>query len=153
MGLIPNGDGKEMAPIFQEFLTTLQQNDGKLLEKDGDKLSAEIWGCLHGLKMVWDAGYKKVLLETDSTNAIELLSMQLDESHHEYSIINEAHQLLSWDWEVKLLYVHRHGNAVADYLAKIGLGGLHGFNVVDCIPNELDSIMRQDAMTVVDSRL
>lgn len=40
---------------------------------EGDCLSAELWGYLHGLKLGWNLSYQNVILESDSADAVDLM--------------------------------------------------------------------------------
>ena len=44
----------------------------------GDALSSELWACLTGLRLSWDMGFRKIILESDSTCVIELLTSNLN---------------------------------------------------------------------------
>ncbi|KAL5840627.1 hypothetical protein ACOSQ4_013235 [Xanthoceras sorbifolium] len=40
----------------------------------GSVLGAELWGIIEGLKLAWSSGCNKVIVETDSLEAVESLS-------------------------------------------------------------------------------
>lgn len=64
---------------------------------EGDSLSAELWGCLHGLKLAWDMGYRQIILEYDATEAVELIQRELNDLHEDHNLIAEIHYLLRRD--------------------------------------------------------
>ncbi|XP_028780528.1 uncharacterized protein LOC114736815 [Neltuma alba] len=97
---------------------------------NGDAFTAELWGCLHGLKVEWDEGHRRVILESDASSVIELLSTEPNEDNADYTLLQEIRSLIDRSWEVRLSYAPRACNAAADHLAKFGLGGLLGFHMV-----------------------
>ena len=103
----------------------------------GDALSSELWACLTGLRLSWDMGFRKIILESDSTCVIELLTSNLNTSHAEYSLHKEIHDIINRDWEIKITFASRDSNGAVDLLAKWGLNVPHGFHFVTSIPNEL----------------
>ena len=53
----------------------------------GSVLEAELWGILEGLKLVWQMGFRKVVVDSDSKSAVELLSKGVPSCHPLFSII------------------------------------------------------------------
>ncbi|CAN1147355.1 Putative ribonuclease H protein At1g65750 [Linum perenne] len=43
---------------------------------------AELWGILIGLRLAWNAGYKKIIVQTDSQVAVQLLTDDSSTNHH-----------------------------------------------------------------------
>ncbi|XP_028773622.1 uncharacterized protein LOC114730681 [Neltuma alba] len=107
----------------------------------GDALTAELQACLHGLKVAWDEGYRNVILESDATSAIELLSEDPNELHDDYVIIREARALLTREWNVKLSYAPRSCNQAADLLAKLGLGAMPGVYILQNPPQQINRVL------------
>ncbi|CAL1413666.1 unnamed protein product [Linum trigynum] len=92
---------------------------------------AELVGIEQGLKLAWDLGVRKVLVQSDSTTAIDLIEAASQHNPH-YRHIVEIRQWLSRDWQVKLEHIFREANHTADYLASLGHSlpvGLHVFDV------------------------
>ncbi|CAN1152639.1 Putative ribonuclease H protein At1g65750 [Linum perenne] len=96
---------------------------------------AEIRGVIEGLKLAWDAGHRKVIIQTDSKAALILLSAEADAAHHPSMEVNQFREPLARDWEVILKHIYREGNHAADYLANLGHQlsiGLHLIPTSDC---------------------
>ncbi|KAK4278961.1 hypothetical protein QN277_016730 [Acacia crassicarpa] len=96
----------------------------------GDSLSAELWGCLHGLKLVWDMGFRNVILEVDSVEAVDLIKNEANEAHADWSILAVIKGLLGRDWNTELSLIRRWENSAANFLAKASLSIHPGFHVV-----------------------
>ncbi|XP_028794579.1 uncharacterized protein LOC114750199 [Neltuma alba] len=120
-GLIRNRDGE----FLQGFIYRLDE---------GDALTAELWAD----------GHRQVILESDATNAIELLNLELDESHADFNVLKEVRVLLNRGWSVRIEYVNREANKAADYLAKAGLDALRGFHFISIAPLGLVPILDSD---------
>ena len=67
--------------------------------KERDVALAELWAILMGLKMAWTTGCKKVILESDSKEAIDLLLKDPDEAHRDFEVIKQAQLLYNSEWE------------------------------------------------------
>ncbi|CAN0906062.1 Putative ribonuclease H protein At1g65750 [Linum grandiflorum] len=81
---------------------------------------AELRGAIFGLRLAWDHGFRKVILQLDSRCAISgLLGDPPDDFRH-LSCILAAKQLLDRDWDVRITHTFREGNRVADALAHYG---------------------------------
>lgn len=87
---------------------------------DGDALSAELWACLQGLKVAWDEGCRRVILDSDSTCAIQMISKGAKEEHIDYALVKEIQATLARDWVVRMEHTDRRHNEAADFLAKRG---------------------------------
>ncbi|CAI0467081.1 unnamed protein product [Linum tenue] len=96
----------------------------------GSITHAELGGIVHGLRMAWEEGSRKVILQTDSTTAINLLK-DADCHNPHYTLIAAIRELLARDWEIELVHVFREGNYVADYLASIGHSLPIGVHLID----------------------
>ncbi|CAL1367079.1 unnamed protein product [Linum trigynum] len=75
---------------------------------------AELEGMVHGLKMAWDEGFRRVVLQTDSQAAIRLIEGAEERTPH-FLAVQSARRLLDRDWQVRLVHVFREGNYAADY--------------------------------------
>ncbi|XP_061367549.1 uncharacterized protein LOC133310604 [Gastrolobium bilobum] len=77
---------------------------------------AKLWGILHGLEVTWNAGYRRVILESDSLTAINVLTKQ-DASVREERLISHIRMWIGKDWEVQVQHTFTEGNMCADWLA------------------------------------
>ena len=129
----------------------LRDSAGKFLKgfihplENGDDLTAEIWACLLGLKIAWSLGIRKVWLESDSSECLDLLLIQGGGSHHrDADVIQEVQRLLNMDWSTKLMLIPRSSNSAADFLAKKGLAVGLGHQEIFQPSTELEAILCQD---------
>ena len=85
-----------------------------------DALRAELWSILHGLKLAWDMGFRRVILETDSQLAIHVISSRnsLDPN---YNLVALIRLQLQMDWNCELTFAWREANGCAHALAQAGL--------------------------------
>ncbi|CAI0393786.1 unnamed protein product [Linum tenue] len=79
--------------------------------------------------MAWDAGARRVEVQSDSRTAIQLIQ-SATETHPHRMMIMTARQLIQRDWEVTITHTFREGNFTADFLASQGHDypiGIHSF--------------------------
>ncbi|KAJ1403544.1 Ribonuclease H superfamily [Sesbania bispinosa] len=76
-----------------------------------------------GFGFLW--GYRKVICESDSLEAVKLVSSHAVSSFHEHALLlAKIHYLLKRDWIVSIIHTYRETNFVADCFAKLGVGQL-----------------------------
>ncbi|CAN1781429.1 Putative ribonuclease H protein At1g65750 [Linum perenne] len=113
----------------------------------------EMHGALEGLRRTWEAGFRKVVLQMDSLNAIALLSAE-DESTHQHGMKTaQFRELCARDWRVEVCHTYREGNHAADYLASIGYDypfESHTILISDC---NLGYFLRYDCMGISEPYL
>ena len=100
----------------------------------GSVLSAELNGALQGLNLVWEIGFKKVWLEMDSVEGLELIQQGFSFTHPCVSLIQQITDLIARSWEVNFSHTCRDSNKVADYLAKMALRERRNFNLFGVPP-------------------
>ncbi|KAL5776524.1 hypothetical protein ACOSP7_009450 [Xanthoceras sorbifolium] len=66
------------------------------------------------------AGFRNVVLESDSTTAVELISKKLSVNHPCFSIVRSCNLLIKGDWRCVVTHVYREANKVADSIASLG---------------------------------
>ncbi|KAL5791917.1 hypothetical protein ACOSP7_000511 [Xanthoceras sorbifolium] len=86
----------------------------------GNVLDAEFWGLLEGLSLTWKAGFRKILVESDSLILVELLGKDDIENHPLFTIISSCKLLLNKDWDCRVKHMFRECNRLANDLASIG---------------------------------
>ncbi|MBA0800156.1 hypothetical protein Gohar_010608 [Gossypium harknessii] len=64
-------------------------------------LEAEILGAYDGLWQAWELRSRKIILETDSMAAVQLLRGQLADKSS-IAIVREVRRLLKMQWEVRI---------------------------------------------------
>ena len=73
---------------------------------------AELWGAYYALDLAWVLGFRKIIIELDSSCAIALIEKT--------SLIRRIQQLLDRAWEVKIQHVYREANRAANFMASRG---------------------------------
>lgn len=103
---------------------------------------AEEWAILLGLRLAWDEGYKKVMVESNSKLLVEkLLDSRQDDNNS--SVFFQIRSMLSSNWEVKLQHVCRSQNTLANAMAKEGIS----FSFVSSVcPHFLRPMYSRDCM-------
>ncbi|KAK0573533.1 hypothetical protein LWI29_009571 [Acer saccharum] len=86
----------------------------------GSALEAEMWGILEGIRIAWKAGYKKLIVETDSTVAVHLIKANSAQNHQLFSIAHACRKYMEKDCSCLIRHGYRESNRVADSLAKLG---------------------------------
>ena len=56
-------------------------------------LEVEMWGILEGLKLAWKAGFRNVMVESDSQSAVLLLKSDIPPYHPLYNLIHACKTL------------------------------------------------------------
>lgn len=82
---------------------------------------AEIQGIRKNLLWCKEEEQQKVEIDSDSAEAVNLLSRESTNGHPYYETISERKNLLLEEWVVSLKHVFREAMRLADYLAKSGL--------------------------------
>ncbi|KAJ1409283.1 Ribonuclease H-like superfamily [Sesbania bispinosa] len=91
----------------------------------GSPLLAELLAIKTCLNRAWEANFRRIICQTDSLEAIQLLGNIIGVVPTAVScLLLEVKGLLSRHWDVKLLFVPRDANMVTDYLAKLLNRGL-----------------------------
>ncbi|CAN1178079.1 Putative ribonuclease H protein At1g65750 [Linum perenne] len=113
---------------------------------------AELRGVIEGLHRTWEAGFRSVVAQLDSSAAISILTS--DERLGNQFELEKAHfrELRSRDWNLVIKHTYREGNRAADYLASIGYGyplGSHNVSISDC---RLVYFLRYDCFGITEQR-
>ncbi|KAL2969486.1 hypothetical protein AAZX31_15G084400 [Glycine max] len=81
---------------------------------------AELWGVVHGLKLAWDLGCKKVKVDIDSGHALGLIRHGPVAKDPAFALVSEINELVRKEWLVEFSHVFRESNRAADKLAHLG---------------------------------
>ncbi|KAL4353912.1 hypothetical protein GQ457_06G021000 [Hibiscus cannabinus] len=82
-------------------------------------LVVELWAIREGLHLAWNGGFRHVELETDNAEAARICN-GLSTAMQNSILVSEIQEWLQRCWHVRVRYVDRASNAVADTLAKMG---------------------------------
>ena len=80
--------------------------------------AAEIQAIHNGLQICAHLGLTKIMLYSDSTEAIQLLLVDCDLDHPLYQEVVELRSLIHSTWDLEILHCHREGIQCADFLAR-----------------------------------
>ncbi|KAL9462413.1 hypothetical protein AB3S75_000421 [Citrus x aurantiifolia] len=116
-------------------------------------LSAELWGLLHGLRMAWENGFRRVQVGVDNKSVVHLLTMASIPENENATLIKAIRKLLEQDWIVQLEHVYREANCAADFLATYSLNSPIGLHVLLSPPPGIVGILCKDAYGIAHSRL
>jgi len=84
-------------------------------------VGAELWAITNGLKLAWSKGFRKIILESNSSLAVDLITKDKIIFDKNYNLIMQARELLAKEWDIRVLHVYKEANSVADWLANYGL--------------------------------
>lgn len=105
-------------------------------------LKTEEWAMCLGLKLAWEEGFKKILVETDSKLLVDKLMAPSDDPNSSL-VFHQIREYLKKAWEVEFKYIPRKQNSMADALAKEGLSS--SFILFLC-PINLRTVLLNDCM-------
>ncbi|CAN1141608.1 Putative ribonuclease H protein At1g65750 [Linum perenne] len=83
-------------------------------------MRAELRGFVEGMKLAWDNDIRKLVIQTDSKAAAELLSTTVKRRNQHTRLLEQFFELASRDWVVKIFDIYRETNFAVDYLANLG---------------------------------
>ncbi|CAN1164087.1 Putative ribonuclease H protein At1g65750, partial [Linum perenne] len=113
---------------------------------------AEMRGAIEGLNRTWEAGYRRVVLQMDSSTAISLLTSVGDTSHQHGMEVLQFRELCRKDWLIQIKHTYREGNHAADFLAIIGYNYPYGNYTVSVSDCNLGYFLRYDCMGITETR-
>ncbi|KAK2640627.1 hypothetical protein Ddye_028422 [Dipteronia dyeriana] len=114
----------------------------------GSVIEVELWGFLKGLSMSWNAGFRKISVETDSLDVVHLLSKASIFNQSLYCLIQGCKSFINGDCECHVQHVFREGNKLAHGLARMG----HGIVLFDA-PFTVANVFVADSRGIAISRL
>ncbi|KAK4274299.1 hypothetical protein QN277_017543 [Acacia crassicarpa] len=120
-----------------EWLIGFNQNLGM-----AGVVESEEWAILMGLRMAWEKGFRKVILETDSKIMIDRLRIGREDINCSLVLL-QIRNFLNRLWEVELQFVCRSQNGLADAMAKEGISNSFASSVC---PHKLRHLLLQDCM-------
>ncbi|CAN1238296.1 Putative ribonuclease H protein At1g65750 [Linum grandiflorum] len=92
---------------------------------------AEISGIVAGLEIAWDAGIRRLAIQTDSTCTVQILNSSDIGDHPHATLVMKFQELQQRAWRIELSHVFREANFLADAMANAGHAlpfGLHQFD-------------------------
>ncbi|KAJ1442818.1 Ribonuclease H-like superfamily [Sesbania bispinosa] len=90
----------------------------------GNVLGAELLAIKFGRHHAWDRNHRKIYVETDSLEAVHLLTADITCYNSSISsVIMDIKAMMRRQWEVHLSHVLREANILADHLSKLSSRG------------------------------
>ncbi|RYR52825.1 hypothetical protein Ahy_A06g027695 [Arachis hypogaea] len=79
---------------------------------------AEMLGILHGLRMAWDMGMRRVIVENDAEEVLRSITKErrINQIHHE--TIREIVKMKQRLWELEFCHIYREANRSANWLER-----------------------------------
>ena len=99
---------------------------------NGFATTAEIHAIKLGLECAWKQGYRNIVVESDSSLAVQFICRDPNPPPELIPLIQECRALFHKDWQVEIQQVTREVNGCADILAKMGHQfsmGIHELNL------------------------
>ncbi|KAJ1403191.1 Ribonuclease H-like superfamily [Sesbania bispinosa] len=113
----------------------------------GDSLGAKFQAVFHGILMVWEKGFKGLIVESNSLDVIKTLQIGLlDYSARCSEVLSNIRNLLRRDWNVMLLHIPQAANKPADWLEKFGVRAVSSFSLLEEPPPEMASMLLLDEL-------
>ena len=94
--------------------------------------------------MAWNSGIRKIIVESDSLDTVQLINNVTNSNHPLFSLIQCCKQLVEADWNCIVKHVYREGNRLADGLARMGHRMKIGTLVFEDPPPEVSLIYDAD---------
>ncbi|KAF7821907.1 reverse transcriptase [Senna tora] len=119
----------------------------------GNSILAELCAIYEGLNLAKSLHCEKLIVETDSLSAVNLISQNVcGNLHYLSTLIHNCKATLSAFSEVELCHIHREGNACADLWAKKALMENRPLLYFDSMPSFLSSCFMADISCTIFSR-
>jgi ribonuclease HI len=83
----------------------------------------ELEAIRQGLLLAWDFGYRQVVMQSDSLEAVHAISIGVLRSHPSLYIISDISHPCLRNWSVSFEHTLREVNRGVDFLAKLGSSG------------------------------
>ncbi|KAK8520058.1 hypothetical protein V6N12_004021 [Hibiscus sabdariffa] len=83
-----------------------------------DVLQAELWAIFEGISLAWEYGFDRLLIHSDSKQAVELVNSTTAVSSG-LSLVRAIYRLRQLHWNTEVIWVSRDENHHADALAKL----------------------------------
>jgi ribonuclease HI len=114
---------------------------------------AELWGVLEGLSYAWRLRFRKVELQLDSKQVVDMVTKKVGVQHDGWSLCQKIWRLLHLNWEVRIRHTYREANLCADALASIGCGVGNTMIFYESCPTQIRQLFIADAAGTNVSRL
>ena len=111
-------------------------------------LWTELWAIHTMLHLAWERRVPKVVIESDSAVAVNLIIDGCPVLHPYDSLVLQIREWRQKNWEVIILHIYREANRVADCLANLAHSFLVGVHVLDVPPSSCRDLLFADCTGV-----
>ncbi|KAK8552302.1 hypothetical protein V6N12_040906 [Hibiscus sabdariffa] len=108
-----------------------------------DALQAELWAIFEGMSLAWEYGFVRLLIRSDSKQAVELVNSPIVGSSG-LSLVRAIYRLRQQNWITEVKWISRVENHSADAVAKFVNPSDFSLHIYATPSLELDSLMRAD---------
>ncbi|PNX73497.1 ribonuclease H [Trifolium pratense] len=115
-------------------------------------LCAELHAILNGLKIAQAEGFRNIIIESDSTLAVNFACHRTSQLHPYAPLIQQIRHLHRVDWNVSFHRTLREGNECADWLAKTGASSNDTLKIWNSCPPQLSLVLLADIVGVARRR-
>ncbi|PNX75801.1 ribonuclease H, partial [Trifolium pratense] len=113
----------------------LRNSDGEFIVGFSRNLGTCSITTYQGLQVAIGKGFQKILIESDSLAAINIIAGGCSISHPCFGLVNDIKNKATQVTEVRFMHMFREANQVADALAKFGLSQLCLLRIYDVPPD------------------
>ena len=105
-------------------------------------LAAELWGIRAGLKLAKEKNWKRVIIESDSEVAVDLVHPCDVNNHPDKVLIMDSRKMMD-ELDADIIHTLREGNRCADILSKMGINqGEQAMKIVVPPSEILDALLK-----------
>ncbi|GKV15435.1 hypothetical protein SLEP1_g26229 [Rubroshorea leprosula] len=108
----------------------------------------ELWGCREGLILCGSKGLKHLVVEMDSSSAVQVIKGLKEHDSLATVLISDIRRLRAEFDSIIFQHIFCEGNSAADFLAEIGHNLSVGTTVYDSPPPGLNFFLKRDMMGV-----
>ncbi|KAK9000224.1 hypothetical protein V6N11_080727 [Hibiscus sabdariffa] len=112
-----------------------------------DALRAELWAIYDRLKLVWDCGFRRLLVQSDCRQAIDLIC-SAEANSSALSLVRAITRLRRMDWEVAIIWTPRDANRASDSMAKLADPYVYSLSIFHVASLEVVKFIELDKLSL-----
>ncbi|CAA7030886.1 unnamed protein product [Microthlaspi erraticum] len=110
------------------------------------EVTAGLLAVYHGLKYLWDSGYRRIQLETTSREIIDALTTESVLFHKRKSILGCCKDMVLREWDCDIHHISEEENSCAEWLASRVEGQPQGLVFFEYPPRGLLDLLEKDRL-------
>ncbi|KAK5811264.1 hypothetical protein PVK06_026591 [Gossypium arboreum] len=111
----------------------------------GFAITTELWAILHGLRIAWQKGYTKVIIESDNKSVVAMLTDVSIESSSLTTLVQRIKEECRGNWTVKIQHIFHKVNKVADYIVSYSMKK-YDMEIIDFPMFDVRQLLLEDKM-------